>query len=239
MLSTKRGAIAALEVERSHIVNVTYPFMDNNHHSYPMLFFNNGKAYMLPEDIRRGCTTIYEIDSGNYATPLTRVLPGRRLADATLVEHGGRFWLFATDIDIGYNNNLCLFSSDALTGPFVEHPQSPIKHGLSGSRCGGAFFKVGTRMFRPAQNCERWYGASLAIFEIIELTEHTYSEQFYLEVVPRGESQYKHGLHTLSYDGHRIWVDGKYHRISFRQGAKQMFETLSRMTNADPVVDTR
>jgi hypothetical protein len=52
-----------------------------------------------------------------------------------------------------------------------------VKSDSRSSRSGGRIVKDGDRLFRPAQDCDRHYGAGLAWFEITELTPTRFSER--------------------------------------------------------------
>jgi hypothetical protein len=59
----------------------------------------------------------------------------------------------------------------------VPHAANPVKSDSRASRSAGRIIRNGDRLFRPAQDCDRNYGAGLVWFEIMELTPTRYSER--------------------------------------------------------------
>jgi hypothetical protein len=224
------GRIVAVSQRGKQVVSIKPVLDECFHHSYPTVLTTDNVTYIVPEDIRRGKTKIYQISADLKLRYISSIGPGRRLADSTLLHYDGRIWIFCTDIDIGYNNNLCIFYGDTINGPFGEHPQSPVKIALDGSRCGGTFMEVSNRLFRPAQNCKESYGSSLSIFEVIELTTTSYKEELYMDIQPDRTSHFKHGLHTISHNNNgRIWIDGRRDLFSWRRVMSRAQAKVSRL----------
>jgi hypothetical protein len=72
---------------------------------------------------------------------------------------------------------LRLFSAERLSGPWREHPASPIIRGDPHlARPGGRVVSDGRRLIRYSQDCHPFYGLAVRAFEITELTTTTYRE---------------------------------------------------------------
>jgi hypothetical protein len=177
--STGRGAIGhassgdGLRWTYERIV-LAEPF----HLSFPLVFERDGEVYMLPECGAAGEVRLYRADPfpvrwRHEAT----LLSGHGFADSVLLEHAGSFWLF-TVLDPSRNADLHLYRADALLGPYVEHPASPVVKGNPhGARAAGRILRDGTRLVRLAQDDAPSYGRAVRAFEITELSPSTYAER--------------------------------------------------------------
>ena len=165
--------------------------------------------FCVPEAPQRGGTKIYRLDDDGGLLPICDVAPHARLADPTLFRWDGRYWLACTDLDLGSHDNLCLLHAPTPTGPWTPHARWPVKIDVRAARPAGMVFTAGDRLFRPGQNCAATYGAAVALHEVQTLTETDYQESLVAEIRPDRSGPFPHGLHTLTHDGDRFWVDGK------------------------------
>ena len=71
-----------------------------------------------------------------------------------------------------------LFHADELTGPWLEHPESPIVQGNpSIARPAGRVLVLGDSVVRYTQDCYRTYGTQVRAFEVTDLTTKSYHER--------------------------------------------------------------
>ena len=145
------------------------------HLSYPLVFSVEDKFYMLPESAGAGSVRLYEAADFPFAwTHVHTLITGDALADPTLFHHQGRWWLFVIQ---GYNQ-LLLYSSPRLAGPWTEHPASPVVDGNAEiARPGGGVLSLNDRLFRVAQDDWPSYGEAVRIFEITKLNELEYEDR--------------------------------------------------------------
>ena len=189
------------------------------HLSYPYVFSHAGEHYMIPECSDAGSIRLYRAASfPDGWEPVQDLIPGS-FADPSPVHVEGRWWLFACDGN-GRHDTLRLFLSDSLTGPWREHPRSPLIHGDPGrARPAGRLSRWQGRLFRFAQDCDPYYGRQVRAFEIVELTPERYREREAPEspVLTPGKGWNSAGMHHLDPhpDGQGSWiaaVDGRAHR---------------------------
>lgn len=131
---------------------------------------------MCRSSTRRGETRIHRLCNDGTLIPICDVAPHARLADPTLFQWNGRYWLGCTDLDLGGHDNLCLLHAEALTGPWTPHALWPVKVDIRGARSAGMLFVSGGRLFRPGQDCAATYGAAIALHEVTTLTETEFQE---------------------------------------------------------------
>ena len=90
------------------------------HLSYPNVFERDGEMWMIPESGGAGTIDLYRALDFPFRWRLERTLVSGVCAnDATLIEHDGRWWMFATVQDGGgaYSDSLWLWSSVTCSGP--------------------------------------------------------------------------------------------------------------------------
>ena len=142
------------------------------HLSYPFVFRHGGEIYMTCESPRGG-VRLYRAERFPDRWTRAATLVTGRLADPTLFEHEGRWWMFAGK----GNAALRLFVADRPEGPWREHPKSPlIARDKRAARPAGRVALVDGRLVRFAQDCVPTYGAAVRAFEITRLTPDDYAE---------------------------------------------------------------
>lgn len=175
-----RGVIAAAEVYGDQVpVRPVHVLTRPYHLSYPFVFEHEGAHYMLPETGGNQSLELYRAVDFPWTWEAVGVLmDGAVYSDATLLRHEGLWWLFVTISPPGGStqDELSIFHSETLQGRFVPHPANPVKSDCRSSRPAGRIVRKGDRLFRPAQDCERTYGAGLIWLEIMELTPGRFRE---------------------------------------------------------------
>jgi hypothetical protein len=177
----RKGSIAVAEVIGDHLASSPVRVLSRPYHlSYPHVFEADGEILMIPETGANRTLELYRATEFPLKWELVKVLMKDGVySDATPLFHQERWWLFVT-VDVTGNatqDELSIFHSDAITGPWIPHAANPVKSDSRSSRCGGRIIKSGDRLFRPAQDCDRHYGAGLVWLEITELTPSRFCER--------------------------------------------------------------
>ena len=147
------------------------------HLSYPCVFAHDGEVFMVPETLDASAVRLYRADPFPTRWVLVAPLIDRRLADPTPFRFDGRWWMFACPAPSGHDA-LSLFCAEVLTGPWREHPASPLITGdRSRARPGGRVLSWDGRLYRFAQDCGPRYGSGVRAFEITRLTPDEYAER--------------------------------------------------------------
>jgi hypothetical protein len=147
------------------------------HLSYPCVFEHEGSVFMLPETLGAGAVRLYRADPFPTRWVPVADLIGGALADPTPFRHGGRWWMFACPTPAAHDS-LALFHAETLTGPWREHPQSPLIIGdKSRARPAGRVVTWNRRPLRFAQDCGQRYGGAVRAFTVTRLTLDAYAER--------------------------------------------------------------
>lgn len=182
------------------------------HLSYPCVFEFEGEHYMVPESHQDNSLRLYRaVDFPTRWEHVVNLIEGELLVDCTPLFYKGKWWLFAgCGSPPVHADMLKLFHAELLTGPWMEHPASPIvSENPANARPSGRVIEWDGRLFRFAQDCHPYYGQRVRAFEILELTadryrEHPAAEQPILSESHQGWNAA--GMHHI--DAHRL-EDGR------------------------------
>lgn len=143
------------------------------HLSYPQVFEWGGEVWMIPETRQDRSVRLYRAAAFPHRWVHEATLLRGLYADATVLRHDDRWWLFAQR---GLDEMRLFFSRD-LGGGWHEHPASPFWPGnRRRTRPGGRILNIGGSLVRFAQDGLPRYGFSLRPFAIDHLDEERYIE---------------------------------------------------------------
>lgn len=186
------------------------------HLSFPNAFRvpeHTAAVYLLPEQSASGRTVLYRSAPFNslkdmYFEPHSVLLETFSGIDPVLQWVEPHWYLFASDGAYGnHDNNLHLFFSRQLEGPYKEHPLSPIHQGLRGSRMAGQFLTVDGHLIRLGQDCRNGYGSGIVIFRIDEITPNAYLETEVESLNCTDLMPSLRGLHSFTVTGELVGID--------------------------------
>jgi beta-xylosidase len=172
------------------------------HLSYPYVFGWENDYYMVPETYKAGAVRLYKaVEFPTHWSFVGELLTGPYFADSCLLRFGDRWWLFTEASSVWNNDTLRLYSSAHISGPFVEHPSSPIIAGNPHiARPAGRIVSYQGKAIRYAQDCNPLYGTHVRAFEISELTPSHYVERGLGEepvLGPTGSGWNESGMHHI------------------------------------------
>lgn len=180
------------------------------HLSYPFVFEDGGNVYMIPETSAAGEVRLYKADDNSLRhfaqeQVLINHTDGKKdniiddYCDSSVFRHvDGKYYLMTT-MNITGVNNLYLYYSDSLNGPYIEHPMSPICSSQKYGRNAGSLFVYEGKLYRVAQDCVERYGDNIHLFEIVSLTATIYEERLIKENILDTEIDfYKEGGHQFN-----------------------------------------
>lgn len=213
-----KGLVSAVRFSDDGPVGTPVPVLEEPHHlSYPFVFVRGGEAWMVPETGSAGTIDLYRATAfpGGWVKEATLV-SGLVASDATLVEHGGRWWMFATvrdaapDAPLGsgsYSDALHLWSAPDFRGPWTPHAQNPVLVDVASARPAGRIVARGGALIRPIQDCTQGYGRTLALARIDRLDDGGFT-QTVETTLSAGPSWPGTRLHTLNRSETLECIDG-------------------------------
>ena len=146
------------------------------HLSYPYIFEWQNDYYMLPETLGANAVCLYKADEFPVRWSLSARLIEGQGADPSVVRFNDLWWLFFCSTPYQHDT-LRLYFAEQLTGPWREHPKSPIvKANMCHARPAGRVLPFKGKLIRFAQDCVPQYGSRVRAFDILELTTNRYLE---------------------------------------------------------------
>lgn len=148
------------------------------HLSYPYVFKREDDYYMIPETYETDSVRLYKAERfPTKWTFVSNMIEGISLVDSSIVYFDGKWILFSSDAT-DKNDVLRLFLAEKLTGPWKEHPYSPVVDGDANiARPGGRLLVHDGQLFRYTQDSDPTYGNQIWAFQITELTGSSYREK--------------------------------------------------------------
>lgn len=207
--ATGLGAISHFTIDENLAASAPETILESaTHLSYPVVFEHDGETWMMPESASAGGLDLYRCARfPDDWRPEERLLEGR-YHDATLFEHGGRFWIAAATeaFESSSWDALSLYHAPSLRGPWTPHARNPV---LVDSRCarpGGSLLRLNGSLVRPAQNCSAGYGQRLTLRKILTLDPDTFEEET-IGVMSFEKASELGGPHSLHRIGDMEFID--------------------------------
>lgn len=180
-LKEKKGVLGCFRREGGKWVDLGLVLEEPWHLSYPQVFEDGGRVYMIPEScdfrgqFKCGAVRLYEATDFPRGWRLASVLIGEPFSDSSLLRLGGHCYLscgreFPSEAAE-------LWHAPSLSGPWSRHPES-ANHNQSRRlrRNGGAFLCEGGALWRVAQDCNGAYGKRVFKVPILEISPTCYRE---------------------------------------------------------------
>jgi hypothetical protein len=177
-LATQQGDLAVATSTNTWWWDYQQVILDEPFHlSYPYIFKWEGEYYLIPESFEANSVRLYKAD--DFPTKwsfVTTLVEGSDYVDNSIAYFNGKWWLFSS---VTSNDVLHLFYSDQLTGPFVEHPESPIVDGNKHkARSSGRVLVFEDRLYRYTMDVDPPVGThQVWAYEITDITPTHYAER--------------------------------------------------------------
>jgi hypothetical protein len=170
------------------------------HFAYPYVFNYNGNYYMTPDTYDQDSIGLYQASNFPYGWTLKSVLvrgaKGSGLCDPQPFVYNGMWWMFVGDSS---DANCYLYYSTSLTGPWIQHPKSPIvSNNVLEARGAGRVVQYGKTILRFVEQFTN--GVQVGAFQVDTLTTAAYAEH---EIpasplfIPSGSGWNANGMHQL------------------------------------------
>lgn len=197
-----RAHISVVEVDEKGIVTgPTEVLKLDCHLSYPFVFEWQGDYYMIPESGQRNVVELYRAVSFPFEWRAEKVLlETNSPLDATVIEVDGTWWMFVNVQEEGVAVNwdeLHLYYSESLFGPWKPHARNPIVSDVRSARPAGRLFWSNNVLYRPGQDSSLRYGYATTINKITQLSPLAYNEIEVVKILPDWDDNIA-GVHTVN-----------------------------------------
>ena len=158
-----------------------------HHLSYPFVFEHDGQIYMMPESKSVKRVDLFRAVEFPYRWEFEKTILRGRFMDCSMVQHGGRYWIFAGWRSYG----LKLFHASSPLGPWKSHWLPCIRsYSRSSSRPGGRPVLQDNKLIRFSQDCTDYYGQQLRAWHVTRMNRLWYAEEpLYAEPILSGSGQ--------------------------------------------------
>lgn len=232
--SRRKAVISFVEINAAGECSGPAVALEESFHlAYPCLFQWENEIYLLPETKNNGTVQLYRATDFPRHWQLSHVLLNNVSAvDSTLLQHGGKFWLFTSGLGsedpwFDGDSQLFLFFSDSLSGPWKAHPGNPIAADVRNCRCAGQIMRWDGRLVRPAQDCSTIYGHAVVFNQINILSETGYRETP-IGTISSDWVRNNCGTHTFNCTDKYEVLDGRMLRSRLGYGSRDPeFETVT------------
>lgn len=199
--NTQQGDLAVATSRNTWTWDYQKIILDEPFHlSYPYVFQADGEYYLIPESYEAGSIRLYKADRFPTEWSFVKTLvEGRDYVDNSIVFFNGTWWLFSS---VTSNDTLYLHYADSLTGPWREHPQSPIVAGdIHKARPSGRMLVFDNKLYRFTMDIDPPVGThQVMAYEITEITPERYAEKLAQEapvVMASGSGWNGQAMHQL------------------------------------------
>lgn len=218
MYKRKKAHISVITMEKDGSYTSPEIVLDKDYHlSYPFVFEDGGKTYMIPESKQNKTIELYEcVDFPAKWKPVKVLMKDISAVDTTIIKFKGKYWMF-TNIAENQGASSCdelfVFYSDSLvTENWNPHPLNPVITDVRVARPAGKIFIHNDKLYRPSQDCSKRYGYGINLNVINQLDEHNYDEETINSVRPNWDKSII-CTHTYSEENQLTVIDGVYKRI--------------------------
>lgn len=189
------------------------------HLSYPFVFAHEDEVFMIPETSAARRVELYRAVAFPHEWAREAVLlEDIDAADATILLHDGRLWLFAAVAAANASSleELHLFWAETLRGPWHAHPGNPVVSDVRCARPAGPIQLWEERLVRPGQDGSRRYGWAISFREIDVLSVTAYAEHEVGRIDP-GDVSGARATHAYAADSRFEAIDLRRRRLRLRR----------------------
>lgn len=210
--SKNRGRLVARRAAGGPVIPIA--LAGPGHASFPCVFEDDGRLYLLPETGNAGTLDLYVCERFPDRWRLVRRLADNLdAADTVPLRHDGRWWLLTSlrrsRADGGHRSWAIFHTDNLLTGELIPHPvnderrhaESPFS---AGRNAGPVMIMSDGRLLRPFHDSNRYYGENLGWARIDMLSPSAFVETVLTETPAEFSALPKLPLHHVS--THSGWL---------------------------------
>lgn len=193
-----RGRISMLKIDKKTLrCEERKPLLTiDTHLSFPAIIRKNNEVYVYPESGSSGELKLYKLQDNSLIEVAT--LCNGAFSDAVITGFFDKNYCFTTSSSNSDIETRKQFIYQLNTLNQNWHLLQTILFKEKTARNAGDFFKVGSKIYRPTQDCNVNYGGGIIINEV----ELTSDGKFSFKEVCRFNAKYKNlklGVHTLNH----------------------------------------
>ena len=200
------------QLQRGAELSDPEPILRAPHHlSYPYVFRDGADTFMIPESGEAGRVELWAAtDFPTGWTPVEALLEGVQAVDASVLRHGGLYWMWVSQAvaDGRLDDETFLYFSDRLDSGWIAHPRNPVVSDARCARPAGRPFLHDDVVIRPAQDCTGRYGSRVVFNAVEVLTPDEYRETPVGMLEPSWAGGRNLCTHTYTFDGRFEATDG-------------------------------
>ena len=201
----RKGELAVARFEQGGELGSVEPILSAGHHlSYPYVLRDEGQTFLIPESGEARRVELWA--ATDFPTGWTRaavLLEDVRAVDASVLRHGGLYWMWVNQSFDGgrLDDETFLYFSERLESGWTPHPRNPVVSDARRARPAGRPFLHGEVLIRPAQDCTGGYGSRVVFNAVDLLTTDDYRERPVGTLGPNWAPGRNLGAHTYTFDG--------------------------------------
>jgi hypothetical protein len=196
--ATGRGMISVIDLDDPDAV--PRPIIEESHHlSYPMVFADGGRWWMIPEAGASNRVALYRCEAFPFKWTYEATLIDVAASDPTLYRDETGYWLFFTACEGAGSpsDRLCLYHASTLHGPWRPSGLQPLTIDAKASRPAGHVLRGGGALYRPTQDCSTMYGGDIVWCQFSLPIEKPYQQVEIAKLSPRDARSFR-GAHTFN-----------------------------------------
>lgn len=225
-------SVGELDLENGKLVNRGIVLEEKYHLSYPFIFKENKKWYMIPESSKNKTIDLYEAINFPYKWKFRKnLLSNIEASDSTLLKKDNKWYLFTSESSLGIspNDELSIFvSNDFLKEDFKKNSENPIISDVKKARMAGSFFIKNSILYRPSQDCSKRYGYKVNINKVDCFDENNYQESI-IETLKHPKNIRCFAMHTYNFCNNIEVADFKILRFDIPTLIKNMRISLKKI----------
>ena len=189
---------AELDIENGKLINDKIILKLDYHLSFPNVFEENDRFYMIPESSESHSIDLFECIEFPYIWEKKQTLIDNiQAVDTTPLKTQDTWYIFTSEITRGAScdDELSIYKSDdLLTQPFKKLYPDPVISDVTNARMAGHFIQRDGEIIRVSQNCGKRYGYQVNLNKVLQI-EGGYQEELVDTIKP---SQGALGFHTYN-----------------------------------------
>ncbi|CAA6820501.1 MAG: Unknown protein [uncultured Thiotrichaceae bacterium] len=221
LFAEDRGFLSVMTIDQQGRCSEPEVILKEDYHlSYPFVFEHEGEFFMIPESAQNKTIDLYRCTGfpNQWVHEMT-LMKNVHAVDATLFFKDNKWWMFTNikeNEGASSHEELFLFYSESLMSEnWVAHPANPIISDVKKARPAGKIIEKNGKLYRPSQNCSRYYGYGLNFNEITVINEHSYQEHTVTSIEPNWDKKVI-ATHTFNTDHDITIIDGIIRRSHYR-----------------------